>query len=116
MSQPEPPPTEAPNWDTLGRQLGAYTVAFANAVAERVGINRTDYECLDLLDAHGGALTAGQITKMKVQGSPDGSDWTVLGGDLAGVSKRRLAWLQRVPERLDVDVNAPSVPESASQP
>src|SRR5207253_2367476 len=38
-------------------------------------------------------------------------------GDLAGVSKRRLAWLQRVPERLRVDVvNAPSVPESASQP
>ena len=37
-------------------------------------------------------------------------------GDLADVSKRRLAWLQRVPERLGVDVNAPSVPESASQP
>ncbi len=37
-------------------------------------------------------------------------------GDLAGVSKRRLAWLRRVPERLGVDVNAPSVPESASQP
>ena len=37
-------------------------------------------------------------------------------GDLAGVSKRRLAWLQRVPERLGVDVNAPSVPESASPP
>jgi DNA-binding MarR family transcriptional regulator len=64
MSQPEPPPTEAPNWDTLGRQLGAYTVAFANAVAERVGINRTDYECLDLLDAHGGALSAGQIAEL----------------------------------------------------
>lgn len=64
MSQPEPPPAEAPHWDTLGRQLGAYTVAFANAVAERVGINRTDYECLDLLDAHGGALTAGQIAEL----------------------------------------------------
>jgi len=64
MSQREPPPTEAPNWDTLGRQLGAYTVAFANAVAERIGINRTDYECLDLLDAHGGALTAGQIAEL----------------------------------------------------
>jgi hypothetical protein len=37
-------------------------------------------------------------------------------GDLTGVSKRRLAWLQRVPERLGVDVNAPSVPERASQP
>jgi hypothetical protein len=37
-------------------------------------------------------------------------------GDLAGASKRRLAWLQRVPERLGVDVNSASVPESASQP
>jgi hypothetical protein len=40
----------------------------------------------------------------------------LLRGDHAGVSKRRLAWLQRVRERLGVDVNAPSVPESASQP
>jgi hypothetical protein len=36
-------------------------------------------------------------------------------GDLAGVGKRRLAWLRRVPERLAVDVDS-SVPESASQP
>jgi hypothetical protein len=40
----------------------------------------------------------------------------LLRGDLAGVSKRRLAWLQRVPERLGVEVNSSSVPESASQP
>jgi DNA-binding MarR family transcriptional regulator len=64
MSQPEPPPAEAPNWEMLGRQLGAYTVGFGNAVAERIGINRTDYECLDLLDAHGGSLTAGQIADL----------------------------------------------------
>ena len=37
-------------------------------------------------------------------------------GDLSGVSKRRLAWSQRVPERLGVEVNSSSVPESASQP
>jgi hypothetical protein len=37
-------------------------------------------------------------------------------GDLPGVSKRRLAWLRRVPERLGVDVNSASVPERASQP
>jgi hypothetical protein len=36
--------------------------------------------------------------------------------DLAGVGKRRFAWLQRVPERLGVDVSPASVPESASQP
>jgi DNA-binding MarR family transcriptional regulator len=64
MSQPEPPQTAAPAWDVLGRQLGAYTVGFDNAVAERIGINRTDYECLDLLDAHGGSLTAGQIADL----------------------------------------------------
>jgi len=40
----------------------------------------------------------------------------LMRGDLTGAGKRRLAWLQRVPERLGVDVNAPSVPESASQP
>jgi hypothetical protein len=37
-------------------------------------------------------------------------------GDLAGVGKRRLAWLRRVPERLGVDVDTSTVPESASQP
>jgi hypothetical protein len=36
--------------------------------------------------------------------------------DLADVSKRRLAWLQRVPEQLGVEVNTSSVPERASQP
>jgi hypothetical protein len=39
-----------------------------------------------------------------------------LRGDLAGVGKRRLAWLQRVPERLGVDVDSSTLPESASQP
>ena len=45
--------------------------------------------------------------------------WRSIGlvrGDLAGVGKRRLAWLQRVPERLGVDVDSSTVPESASQP
>ena len=45
-----------------------------------------------------------------------GRSMGLVRGDLTDVSKRRLAWLQRVPERLGVDVNAPSVPESASQP
>ena len=39
-----------------------------------------------------------------------------LRGDLAGRGKRRLAWLQRVPERLGVDVDSSSVPERVSQP
>jgi len=40
----------------------------------------------------------------------------LLRGDLTGVGKRRLAWLQRVPERLGVDVESATVPESAHQP
>jgi hypothetical protein len=40
----------------------------------------------------------------------------LIRGDLAGVGKRRLAWLQRVPERLGVDVDSSTVPENASQP
>jgi DNA-binding MarR family transcriptional regulator len=46
-----------------GRQLGAQTIAFGNAVAERLGINRTDYECLDLLDAHG-PMPAGRLAEL----------------------------------------------------
>jgi hypothetical protein len=36
--------------------------------------------------------------------------------DLAGVGKRRLAWLRRVPERLSVEVNSSSVPETLRSP
>ncbi|MEO8319256.1 MAG: hypothetical protein ABI561_13110 [Bradyrhizobium sp.] len=43
-------------------------------------------------------------------------DLAGMRGNLAGVSKRRLAWLQRVPERLGVDVDSSTLPESASQP
>jgi len=34
--------------------------AFDDAVADRLGINRTDLRCLDLLDRHGG-MTAGDL-------------------------------------------------------
>jgi hypothetical protein len=37
-------------------------------------------------------------------------------GNVVSVSKRRLAWLRRVPERLSVDVDSSSVRERASQP
>jgi DNA-binding MarR family transcriptional regulator len=36
--------------------------AFDEAVADRLGINRTDLRCLDLLDRHG-AMTAGELAK-----------------------------------------------------
>lgn len=38
-----------------------------------------------------GTLTSSQVTKMKVQGSPDGSDWTTLGGDLAATATPAMA-------------------------
>jgi hypothetical protein len=38
-----------------------------------------------------GALTGSQVTKLKVQGSPDGSDYTTLGGDLLGSSTVAMA-------------------------
>jgi hypothetical protein len=38
-----------------------------------------------------GTLTASQVTSMKVQGSPDNSDWTTLGGDLAGTGTGNMA-------------------------
>lgn len=38
-----------------------------------------------------GALTSGQVTKLKVQGSPDGSDYTTLGGDLLATATAAMA-------------------------
>jgi hypothetical protein len=38
-----------------------------------------------------GALTASQVTSMKVQGSPDNVDWTTLGGDLAKTGSGNMA-------------------------
>ena len=38
-----------------------------------------------------GALTGTQVTKLKVQGSPDGSDYTTLGGDLLATATAAMA-------------------------
>lgn len=46
----------------VGRRMGAATVSFNNAVAELAGLNRTDYECMDVLDAEG-PCTAGRLAE-----------------------------------------------------
>jgi DNA-binding MarR family transcriptional regulator len=47
----------------VGRQLSAATMAFQQAVAERLGLNPTDHTCLQLLIG-AGAITAGQLSAL----------------------------------------------------
>ena len=52
--------------DTLGRagcRLGAATVLFHQAVAERLGLSATDHKCLDILAA-AGAVSAGRLAEL----------------------------------------------------
>ena len=44
------------------RRLGATNALFVHAVASRLGLNPTDYECLDVLDWTG-PITAGQLAQ-----------------------------------------------------
>jgi DNA-binding MarR family transcriptional regulator len=44
-------------------ELGGFSALFSATVAERVGINSTDLESLDLLRRHG-PMTAGQLAKL----------------------------------------------------
>jgi DNA-binding MarR family transcriptional regulator len=47
----------------LGEQFrisGIQDIAFDTAAAERLGINRTDLNCIDIIERHGG-VTAGQL-------------------------------------------------------
>ncbi len=45
-----------------GRRLGAHSNAFWNAVAQHLGLSRTEWECLDVLDAEG-PMAAGQLAE-----------------------------------------------------
>jgi DNA-binding MarR family transcriptional regulator len=47
----------------LGRELSTAVVLFHQAVAERIGLNATDFKCLDVL-AQQGSLTAGQLAEV----------------------------------------------------
>jgi DNA-binding MarR family transcriptional regulator len=48
----------------LGRELGARTVMFHEAVAQRMGLSASEHKCLDLLIRAGGPLTAGQLAEL----------------------------------------------------
>src|SRR5262245_9650263 len=47
----------------LGREMGARTVMFHEAVASRLGLTVTEHKCLDLLLRAGQPLTAGQLAE-----------------------------------------------------
>jgi DNA-binding MarR family transcriptional regulator len=55
--------SESPLGELLGRELSTAVVLFHQAVAERVGLNATDFKCLDLLDRMG-PITAGQLSEL----------------------------------------------------
>ncbi|MFB9908894.1 MarR family winged helix-turn-helix transcriptional regulator [Allokutzneria oryzae] len=47
-----------------GRDLGAATVMFHTAVADRMGLSVTDHKCLDLARRAPGPVTAGRIAEL----------------------------------------------------
>jgi DNA-binding MarR family transcriptional regulator len=49
--------------ELLGRELSTAVVLFHQAVAERMGLNATDFKCLDVL-AQQGPLTAGRLAEV----------------------------------------------------
>jgi predicted ArsR family transcriptional regulator len=49
--------------ELLGRELSTAVVLFHQAVAERMGLNATDFKCLDLL-ARMGPMTAGHLAEL----------------------------------------------------
>ena len=49
--------------ELLGRELSTTVVLFHQAVAERMGLNATDFKCLDML-AQRGPLTAGHLAEV----------------------------------------------------
>lgn len=64
LSSPLPQRTELINaLYTAGRELSTSTVLFHSAVGERVGLNATEWKCLDILERTG-ALTAGELAEL----------------------------------------------------
>jgi DNA-binding MarR family transcriptional regulator len=49
--------------ELIGRELSTVVVLFHQAVAERMGLNATDFKCLDVL-AQAGPLTAGRLAEV----------------------------------------------------
>src|SRR4051794_37239493 len=54
---------EPTQWVGFVRKMGTHEVAFANAAAELRGINRTDYECLHIIDAQG-STSPGRLSRL----------------------------------------------------
>ena len=48
--------------DFLGRRLSTAIVLYHTALAERLGLNLTDFKCLELLIRRGAAATPGQLS------------------------------------------------------
>jgi DNA-binding MarR family transcriptional regulator len=49
--------------ELLGRELSTAMVLFHQAVAEQIGLNATDFKCLDVLDRTG-PITAGHLSEL----------------------------------------------------
>lgn len=58
----ESSPSE-PELFVLGRQMSTATILFHWAIADRLGVNVTDWKCADLI-YQAGSLTAGQLAEM----------------------------------------------------
>jgi DNA-binding MarR family transcriptional regulator len=88
----------------MGRKNSTSVVLFHSAIAERLGLNVTDYKCIDIIIQRG-SVTAGQLAE--VTGLTTGSITAVLdrlekAGFIRRVSDprdRRKVLLEPIPER-----------------
>jgi DNA-binding MarR family transcriptional regulator len=95
-------------WDELlGREFSSAVVLFHQAVAERLGLNATDFKCLDILNRIG-PITAGQLATLT----------NLSGGAITGVIDRleEAGFVRRERDRKDrrwVIIQPVSEPERA---
>ena len=94
--------------ELLGRELSTAVVMFHQAIAERIGLNATDFKCLDLL-ARTGPTTPGHLSELL----------RLTGGAITGVIDRLEAagFVQRERDQNDrrrVIIKPSSSPESAN--
>src|SRR5882724_6329519 len=92
--------------ELLGRELSTAVVMFHQAIAERIGLNATDFKCLDLL-ARTGPTTPGHLSELL----------RLTGGAITGVIDRLEAagFVQRERDQNDrrrVIIKPSSSPES----
>jgi DNA-binding MarR family transcriptional regulator len=82
----------AETFDVQVRRMGATNAMFVHAVAARLALNPTDYECLDVLDWTG-PITAGQLA----------NQLGLTTGAVSGLLDRlqRSGWVERSPDPND---------------